>query len=337
MKAPSVRPWITQVKKWLQGSELRGGSPSPFGVACTCGHVLRGVRRPVHQVARCPKCGQDVFVLPTSPWPAVAESQEKPAAASAPGSPSASRQAVRLGGLIALAVVLALASWALYSIPWTGGAGEPRAKALEELREAVAAGQRAMRDGNFQSAVEEFDHAAALLRRHPGLLPAVETSRLQHLQAQANLLADLLTESLEEILHRLEGQEVREGQAAFARRYRGKSVVFFSRVRRDAAGRYEIDYHLESDGRPAHLDLGAVKLLQSLPLQAPELLLFGVRLEGVRRENSGGWLIQLQPASGILITDLGAAEACCFAPLDRDSLPAVLQRQAAWLREQNME
>src|SRR3989442_1095881 len=143
--------------------------------------------------------------------------------------------------------------------------------------------------------------------------PWEENQRLTALYRQAALLADLLTESLEEILNRIDGLEYKEGQSAFARRYRGKAVVFYATVRQDAAGRHQMDYRLLGPRRKAaRLELADLKLLHALPLQEPQLLLFGARLDKVSRDPAGAWAFSLEPESGILITHPGAAAACCF-------------------------
>jgi hypothetical protein len=201
------------------------------------------------------------------------------------------------------------------------------------LRVRIALGRSALAEGNFQSAAEELESARRSWTAHAEVLPASEGRELAQLQRQAALLADLLTESLEDVLSRIRGLPEREGQSVFNRRYKGKAVLFYARVRRDAAGQYHLDYALTEGDHPARLELADLRLLEKLPLEDGPLLLFGARLAGVHREPAGSWVLGLEPDSGVLLTDRGAALACCFRAWDDEPLDEVLARQAAWLAE----
>jgi hypothetical protein len=47
-----------------------GSDPGIDAVTCSCGAVMRVARQRGHQVQRCPSCGDELFVLPQSPYPA---------------------------------------------------------------------------------------------------------------------------------------------------------------------------------------------------------------------------------------------------------------------------
>jgi hypothetical protein len=232
-------------------------------------------------------------------------------------------------GLLAGLTVFALT---LRQRSLTPSSAEPpsAATAVSRIRSHVAIGRQSLAEGNFQLAAEELKAAVALHDEQRDLLPASESRGLVQLHRQAVLLADLLTESLEEVLQRLGGQQERERQAAFARRYAGQAVVFDAQVWRDASGRYHLDYHLLDRGVPARVELGDLQLLRDLPLQDPQRLIFGARLAGIQWDPASKWVVHFDRESGVLLTDADAVSASCAQPLD-EALLEVLRRQGAWL------
>jgi hypothetical protein len=309
---------------------------APYEVACGCGYLMRGFRQASHQVARCPDCGHEVFILPASPLPAVAPFVEPNAPLPVPFSRDKGHRRWVSGAVVItlVAVCLVLAIGILYySAQDRVALAALQAGALKELRDQFAAGQGALNQGNFQSALEHLEEAQKIRKAHPRLLRAPESRDLTQVHQQAELLANLLTESLEEILRRLDGLDVHERSAVFARHYQHRAVVFFTTVRRDAAGRYLMDYRIFDGRQEARLELGELKLLQVLPLQDPQQLLFGFRVAEVRREPAGTWVIAAEPDSGVVFTNLGAAAACSFLPVDDLQLQEVVRRQAGWLAE----
>lgn len=224
---------------------------------------------------------------------------------------------------------------AAFAVWWVSDARKvaPVVNTLEGPRaafeEQVAAGRRAWKQGHLQAAVQAFAQAVQL-RRH---LPAAEgyptVGQVVGWYHQAGLLADASTDSLQEVLQQLEGLDEDELHAVFAKRYRGKSVIFFTEMRRDAAGQYQMQYDLGRPGRPVRLALGDLKLLRQLPLQEPQLMLFGVRLADVQRQPDRAWLIELDPESGLCITDPDAARTCLVGYPEEKVLD-LIQRQALW-------
>jgi hypothetical protein len=208
----------------------------------------------------------------------------------------------------------------------------PLPRKTETIGQRIDAGRMALAQGKFVLAVRELDAAQDLQRQNPGLLSHAERRELTQLHRQAALLANLLPESLEEILRHgaeLVHQDEQEWQGVFADRYRGKAIVFDAEVQRDRDGSFQISYTVFVRGREARLDLTNVRLFNSLLMQEPRRLLFGLRLAEIHLEAEGMWVIGFEPDSGVLLTDLGAAAACCSQP--EEDLRDLVERQTEWL------
>jgi hypothetical protein len=237
-----------------------------------------------------------------------------------------------VAGAISLAVLLVLFLLALplLSRHAPGDAESP----AQQLAAATEAGRRALADGNYRLALGELSKAVELRDRHPGLLAPADDRRLTQLQRQSDLLARLLSRSLQEIVQ--EASLVRdpaEWQKKFDADYRGRTVIFDDVARRDADGRPALStYAVVVNKETVRLALEDLRLLQALPLAPPPRLLFGARLAGCAREDGGAWVVHFEPDSGVLLTDPGAAAACCPAPLGRD-LEEALRRQEEWLND----
>ncbi len=298
-------------------------------MVCACGRAAAGQRRRQHQVVACPACRQPLFILPRSPWP-----DGHAGAADASPAPAGTRR--RLWALPAAAGVAALVVMgALYLGLWpyltrTPPPASSPVSNTDFIREQMAAGAEALAAGNYRVARGRLALAVQLYEQHRGLPPA-EQRRLVQLHRQADLLAGLLSLSPAEVLQQgLRVRDEEEWQAQFAD-HRGRAVIFDDVVRRDAAGRPVLaTCTVAAGGVQARLALEDVGLLKRLPLDTPVRLLFGARLERCAREEGGVWVIHFQPDSGVLLTDPGAAAACCPAPLG-DDLLEVLKRQEEWL------
>jgi hypothetical protein len=200
----------------------------------------------------------------------------------------------------------------------------------EDVTAQVQAGEKALAAGNFRMATEKLQSARDLLKQNLNALPAPERRRVIHLAQQAELLADLLSESLGEILQRAGAMQEEEWQAQFSRRYRDHAVVFDADVRREAFGVFHLDYQVRAGAEPARIDLGGLKLLAELPVDRPPRLLFGARLATMAREAPGVWVVRFAPDSGVLLTDVRAVTASCPPPIDEDMLE-LLHRQEKWI------
>jgi hypothetical protein len=211
------------------------------------------------------------------------------------------------------------------------GSPDP-ARFAKRVAQHVKAGRAALARGQFKVAGLEFDAALRLSEQRPESVTPPERRQLTQLRRQVELLADLLSESLGDILSHaadLTRHDDQEWRQVFADRYRGKAVVFDADVHCDASGTYYLDYAVLVRGKPAKLDLANIHLFRFLPLQQSQRLLLGLRLAAVRPEAEGAWVIQFDPDSAVLLTDLDTAVAGCLQPAE--DLEEVVNRQADWL------
>jgi hypothetical protein len=244
-----------------------------------------------------------------------------------PGLGKRTPAAILVLALTLLLLVIGITYWR------SGSPAQTKQDYPKEIETSISHGEAFLSEGNFQLAGEEFAAAQTMNAERPTLLNPAETRHLANLLRQAQLLADLSSESLEEISRQMAGLGEKEAQMLFSRRFKGRAVVFYSEVRRDAAGQYRIDYGIGGAKRESRLDIGGLTLLRRLPLADPRLLLFGARLWEMRRQPDGSWKIDFDPASGVLITHPGAAAACCFDVMSDEKLSEVLRSQAAWAAE----
>jgi hypothetical protein len=326
-----MRNLVARVQHWWRPGRRPAGSAAPYEVACACGQVLRGRRQARHQVLRCAGCGQPVFVLPYSPLPD----------AGTPGAPGGSPAAGRplwlwplLAAIPTLIVVVGVYAVLLQSLK---PAPSPSAAvAAPDADVHVQAGRKALAAGKFRQAADELQQAVAVLESQADRRRGAEGRDVVQLHRQAALLADLLSESLGEVLHLAATSHEEEWEGKFAQDYRTRAVVFDADVTRDGAGQYRLDYVVRAGDEPARVELGDLKLLAALPRDRPPRLLFGARLASVSREPPGIWVVRFQPDSGVLLTDQGAVAASCPPPIEAPTdqeLTDLLRRQKAWLDE----
>jgi hypothetical protein len=321
---------VARVRHWWAAKQQPTVNQVPFEVACVCGTAVKGFRRSAHQVVACPACRHKVFVLPISPLPPVSPitSARASSAVMLRSHPLWQWRWPIAVAAVSLAIVVAVFIGILNG-PWRSPS---QSSVSESLHRHIEAGRQALEQGKFRLAVEEFETVQTLRERHrETILSAAERGRLTQWQRQAGLLADLLSNSLEDILRDAAewDRDEKTWQRIFAERYRGKAVVFDSEVFVDHTGRPQIAYTVFFHDKRATLDLSNVELIGHLPLQNRQRWLFGLRLAGVRLEAEGTWVIRFEPASGVLLTDLGAAAACCLQPAEE--LKDVVGRQAEWL------
>jgi hypothetical protein len=209
------------------------------------------------------------------------------------------------------------------------------ARKPKTIGQHIDAGRAALGHGDFLLAARELEAAKAIRALNPVLLSAAEARELTQLHRQAALLASWLSEQsdslgaiLEDAADKFHKNE-QEWRRVFEKRYRGRAIVFDAEIKRDDAGHFQISYVVFVRGRQARLDLTDLQLLKSLPLQEPQRLLFGLRLADLHLEPEGVWVIRFEPDSGVLLTDLGAAAACCLQP--EEELKELVERQAEWL------
>jgi hypothetical protein len=230
-----------------------------------------------------------------------------------------------LAALATLAIVVAIFALLFLLLP-------PRPSASpEQIQAHITAGQEALAKGRFHEALKEFDVARRQLGENPRALTPAEERQLTQWRRQASLLADLLSESLDEILLLAARSEDKEWHERFVEHYKGKAVVFApAEVQRDGAGQYQIHWVVRAGDEPARLEIGDLTMLRTLPPDDPARLVFGARLGSIAREDKGVWVIRFEPESGVLLTDEPALAACC--PMDTE-LRKMLDRQREWLKQ----
>jgi hypothetical protein len=230
-----------------------------------------------------------------------------------------------------LAVVVGVYAMVLYSLrppPSTASA----LAAVPDADAHAQAGRKALAAGKFRQAADELQQAVTLLDLQPDRHRSAEGRDVLQLQRQAALLADLLTQSLGEILQFAAQVPEDEWQGKFTQDYRARSVVFDADVTRDGAGQYRLDYVVHGGVEPARVEVGDLRLLAALPRDRPPRLLFGARLASISREPPGVWVVRFQPDSGVLLTDPAAVAASCPAPIDQE-LTDLVRRQKTWVDE----
>jgi hypothetical protein len=307
----------------LAGHSNGSDASVPFTVKCSAGHVVRGLRQRRHQVVRCAECGVEVFVLPRSPFPDRAEKLRVVGERESPW-----RRPVVAAALTLLVVTGALAGLLAVLSHENADNGE--------LERRVSAAEKALSEGRLRQAVEELAKARELALARPDALAHSELRALNQRHRETSLVADLLSESLGEILVRAARSHEDEWRAQFEKRYRGpgqaNGVVFDADVRRDAAGQYHLDWELKAGDEPARLEIGDLAFLRDLPLSEPRRLIFGARLGSIAREQNGVWVVRFDPISGVLLTDPRTLTTCYPGPVDEELLE-ILERQRAWVEQ----
>jgi hypothetical protein len=301
-----------------------------------CGQTVAGLRQARFQMVPCPSCRGELFVLPASPLPKVAGAPEK---AVAPGVSALSHRVSmrRLYVLAALGVLVLAGAVVLFTL-WTGSLKPTSAEhALPDRPQDVVSprwekAQQLLGRGEFHQALAEAGAALRLHKDRPEGLAAAEERTWTQLHREAALLADLAGEALEEILRHAASLPQAEWEATFRRRFLGHAVIFDTEVVRTAQGAYRHGWRVFLPGQEARLDLAGLKLLDTLPLEAPQRLVFGARLAAARREPPGQWVITLEPDSGVLLTNAEAAALCCPA-LGLPEARVILRRQRTWVMQ----
>jgi hypothetical protein len=322
----SLRPW------WR--APVPDEPCAPSEVVCACGHVHRVVRQRQFHSFSCGRCGEKVFVLPCSPLPPVVD----PAKQSLVGqrrSPSLWLMPAA-AGLAALFGLVLLYYFLL--APWLRGKDQPTLNssgllsASQAVSQKLQAARARLAEGSFRLALDAVMQARQEAGPNWQGLPRDQRRQWWQLHRQAALLADLSVEPLEDVLRHAAGVKEAEWRAEFHARYLGRAMVFDLTVQGTPGGRYRHNYALRLPDDEASLELGDLVLLHRLRLDQPQRLVFGARLARVGREARGGWVVHLQPDSGVLLTDAGAATACCPAFGDAGAR-ALLEQQAAWLAD----
>jgi hypothetical protein len=303
-------------------------APPTFAVECACGAWARGDRQPKPQVLTCTGCGKPVFIFPA------ADSVFGPV-----GSPPAAAWSARarfwLPPVAAAVLALAVVGVVIAAIVRSHRAADPAsevvlsdAQATSLLDDRYKAAKTALEEGSYRMARDHLEAARDLMTRYPQGLDDERARQMVHWRRQANLLADLLTESVGEIVRHSVGMADTEWAMIFRDRYAGQAVVLDTRVFRDAAGHIHVDYHLEAAGGVGEWELDNLRLFNGLPLQPPQRMIFGFRIRSIRRLARDRWTVVPDPESGVLLTDPIVLTGLSV-PAD-DELAEVLRRQLTW-------
>jgi len=185
-----------------------------------------------------------------------------------------------------------------------------------------------LREGKFRLARGTLAEAVERRDQAPAELSARENRELNQLHRQADVLSRLLdVAGLDEVLRQasLTGDS-QEWRLRFRENFLGKSVVLDGVVGRDGQGRpVLLAPVVETDDETARVAIEDLEELRDLPLDDRPRLVFGARLASCERE-AGGWVIRLEPRSGVLLTDLDALRAADVKAPD-EGLERVLQWQ----------
>jgi serine/threonine protein kinase len=213
-----------------------------------------------------------------------------------------------------------------------------RARVRQEHEAHLRGWQEALTDGRLSQIAQDFRAARALRQQHPEVLAGAVTREQTHLEDQILLAADVLSESLEELLLRASRSMTdKEWQIQSEQRYTGPSranaVIFDTEVHQDGKGQYHLDWELSPPpGETVRFDIGELTMLRYLPLEKPKRLLFGARIGSIAREQNNVWVIRFERGSGVLLTDSRVVAAFWPGGID-DSLLQLLDQQRQWWLE----
>src|SRR5262249_53580396 len=235
-------------------------------------------------------------------------------------------------------VVATLAIWVVVRILDKSGSedssrSEAKLPQSKEVEAILKKARTALAQRNPHVALEEL----AKIRIAAGqatTVSAAKVQELQQLERQAALLADLLEESLQDLVHHAARTDPKEWAAVFARRYQGKAVVLDAPVVADLGRPWRVDISLWMDREEIRVDVGDLRLLQRLPLEPSQRVIFGGRVAGIRKDSAGTWLVKLIPESGVLLTDFDVLVPYLHGldESERAKLRAVIDRQQKWLQ-----
>jgi hypothetical protein len=319
-----VRNLVVGLGRFWHGRPTAPARREPYAVPCRCGQVAHGTRLNRHQVVRCLACGEPVFVFPLGPYP-----PDVPHAVSPP-SPTSHLSGWRLpviaGALTLLAVVVA---YVLLFYGLREQHSSPNRDAREQIDRLERDARGALEQRDFEGARQSLATAKGVYERERDAVPASRGRQLTQLHREVELLAWRLPKPFELALQRWKMLEPEELERVFADA-RGTAVFFDLELLRDGVGRYHYERRLGPE-LPT-LELHELKLLNRLPLQnVRQRVVFGARLDGLRRDAQDRFVVSFDPDSGVLVTEEEVARVA-VPPLE-DNLRAVLLRQAEWANE----
>lgn len=188
----------------------------------------------------------------------------------------------------------------------------------------------ALEAGNFDRAHQLLAAARRAVDRLGGAVEGAD--QIRRAADDAAIFVNLVPESLEEMLDQAARTNPDTWATRFDSLYRGRTIVLDSRVKatpESAEGRYEIEYVVMPPGetanflrvggarpeRTARIDFKGFELFERFKPQVGSRVLFGARLAEFRFDvESDGWIVRLQPKSGVYIHFDKALEALGWPP-----------------------
>ena len=307
----------------------RNDSPAiPYRVECVCGKMLGGMRGEKALVLNCPGCSTQVLIFPSSPLALLRETIRDglyhPAPIQLTPSVGNWRRPLVAAGITLTVVVAGF----VILLKTVFRSGDPSASTNGEAvaRAEEIAGRRALADSAFAKAAQHFRKARTHLTKEG---EARDARRLEQLEKESALVADLLSESLAEHLQRGKGLSDKAWKDLFRERLLDKAVIFDATVHSVGGGVFRVDYPGYVSGSPMRVEIQNSVFLRSLKEQWPARLLVGLRLLDAKRDSNGSWVVLANPESVVLLTEPAIFTNSSLA-VDAD-LEKVLRDQAELL------
>jgi hypothetical protein len=316
---------LARLRHWLKKPKATPPPAASFSVTCACGRQITGPRLQTPQDLVCPTCRAVLFILPAGAWlDHVNEAGRKVV-----------RRTLTIRDLFLplLASALALALLVLAYRTWIGPLFPPPSAGTNGFgtswQERLVQGQKLLGEGSFHLALEQLRTSGDDLAS--STLTAAERRTWRQARRQAALLADLLSESLEDIVRHAAGVKEREWHEVFRHRLLGKSLLLDADFKKPAGEGWTVDMPVFHGQERVRVVVDNLSILAPLPASESQRLVLGVRLASVGLELPGpAWVVRFQPESGVWVTDPAAAARVCPALAEPDAL-SVLEEQERWI------
>lgn len=278
--------------------ESTAAPPLPYRVQCACGRTHVGTRGEEAIVVVCPKCAAKTLIFPGSPLAKLRGPLPGLPVETRPNRLMRWRRPLVAGGIALIVVVASLVM--LLNSQWFRSSDTSEAAREEQRRQHTTAGNRALADADFPKAAAEFHLARQALS--PETMSS-EARWLRQIEAETAVMADLSTETLEDVLLLAKGLSDRAWRDLFQSRYRNKAFIFDAEVQSAGAGVFRLDYIGLVAGQPMRIEIHDSRTLRTLPVEWPARLILGLRLAETKRDARGRWLVLADPEAVVLFTN----------------------------------
>ena len=191
-------------------------------------------------------------------------------------------------------------------------------------------GVPALEEGNFDKAHQLLSAARRAVDQLGGAVEGAD--QIRRAADDAAIFVNLVSESLEEMLDQAARTNPETWATRFESLHQGRTIVLDSRIQSapdSPEGRYEIEYVVMPTGettnfrgiggarpeRTARIDFNGFELFERFKPKVGDRVLFGARLADFRFDvEADGWVIRLQPKSGVFIHFDKALEALGWPP-----------------------